>query len=1752
MSRSHSPSHKMNRSQSQSTVVTVNTTDPAVHVGEELNAMTAEEEDEYIEQLAAQIACLTVKLPEAWIMEACKKAYVALLVPPKSKYEYNNERKRDIPKVCRASIEMVAAVSTEIEKSNQSVYGQLYADPSLYIRHYKLKAFNKLIKDIDIRHTTFERIQKIDLADQQIGDQGLVALCNGLRSSPVESISLVNCDITDDGLCDSLSQVLRALFELKELYLNQNKFGDRGIESLFRDDTYSRSLRLINISRNAFTSKSALYIGSMFVVPVQAEPPPAVDAVGSPTSPTTASVQAAMAAAVSAVSAAPSSVDNGNSSEAALSPVPAPVSVASIEKSARVCNLEAVFAGGITINRTGGEGDRFVRTLCGQLMTPNARPIKELHVPDMALGDSNGLRSLAALIAVSPGLRTVNIARNAITTPTTKTFFYLALMLNKDLENLMMGQCGLEYSDLKSFELLKKKNRELRSKQQEAERAASAEATPNGGVGGGVQRDNNGSGVDRYRPNSVSESLAGSTVAGANDSVPGSAVVNFGNVLTWHEKVTGGLMIAKEASTNEQMRYKLNLELYNLWRAVKPIVTPSRISSPYQAYKDIMRAKRLSCDPLAYLIKPTQHVDTGSKPSTAASSRPLSPLMSTGIAPAGAVVVSGGTDVDGKPAMLNSVEEEDEEIPVDNSAEMKFLPQDVEVSLRCALIFSDYIGMFLEPDRQVALTFIRPLTEEEITAYREQLGADTAAAEEAVAIKKARRLERARKRASEEHVPQISSRLAAGTGGSAQNTARRGSNSSVGSVMSVHSDSVGSSSSYGGNISAKASSLQLIIPGEIGSGQFIIPYNRSAVSILGKNELVLTQHMESYLQLKEAAEKRIEKRRANSSFARLFMTVCVDKYVTTMKNRSTRNPGKVRAGANAAKVSGWASKSSRKTAAMTPGLVSMAIEDYHASLMELSTETEQSMALIHKAFITCLQSGSKAPAKTVKSKKSSIRGNSIKVRSDAGILNASNRLAINDLFNYKTLDLAGYYVACVCHAVPRERERAIEAGKKEIEDAKVNVILEARQEAKTASKATTFKIGPRFQIFTRKNPRPVETAEDLRHLAEINAHHKVPRHSVANLIAPVEKRSESTRFGLFNAVMSTKTAAFFRRFNEGSEKVSNLNDDDRNEEEEQKRGTAVGDDGDGDDKGSGVDKDNIGTEKDDDGGDGAVLDGMFYEAMLLQSEAGLGLAVGPSGPIHGRQQEQQQQQHCVVKKIVTTGTTGGGSTTAAGNGSTGLQIQQIDAEAGGEINVGDVLVGIVGEDCRDWSTERVAARLTRNSVPVGTTVVLKFCRPATTGAVTGVEPDIKIDAAANGTAALTLNYVMLGAPDPVPMGSFSPKGSDLASSHVLDDDVVGIESGAGEIEGTNSHHHKHHRKHKHKHKHGNKHQNDANASDDPVSALVPLSVSGSSGASSSSTTRPPSAVAVAVTGDGVRHIRSAVEILFQIAHYKSKYFKIPTIYKRPHNNAGYENASTDELHFLCSESLDGLAVAQSRSNRRFLISIHPNTIWSRHSKAVAAMMVHEMADAMESKDKENDGISRVASSSSESGVGSAAISRLDSAAVMVVDSVEGTIGKRQGGQSHGRTRTSSAAAGSAGSMMLPSPIPMMGVAGSATTPDPSVYNRVKARTNSSFWHVEPQPQSEQQAGSQTGVAGGQQPNRLSLTTPSSSNTTTTVAVAVAAAPASSCVYAEVECIRSEPIGSIEHMNIWRLKVQNDQRKRLQQEKRMKFHEEMLK
>jgi hypothetical protein len=135
--------------------------------------------------------------------------------------------------------------------------------PSPFIRNYKAEVFTDLKRFVQPGLASFQTIRIIDLAGQRIGDDGLCDLCFGLKDCPVETLSLSRNLITDIGLA-YLAGVLRSLKQLDTLHINENNFGDDGVEALFHYDNYSRSLRHINLSTSKLGKGSAWAIGTMF------------------------------------------------------------------------------------------------------------------------------------------------------------------------------------------------------------------------------------------------------------------------------------------------------------------------------------------------------------------------------------------------------------------------------------------------------------------------------------------------------------------------------------------------------------------------------------------------------------------------------------------------------------------------------------------------------------------------------------------------------------------------------------------------------------------------------------------------------------------------------------------------------------------------------------------------------------------------------------------------------------------------------------------------------------------------------------------------------------------------------------------------------------------------------------------------------------------------------------------------------------------------------------------------------------------------------------------------------------------------------------------------------------------------------------------------------------------------------------------------------------------------------------------------
>ena len=169
--------------------------------------------------------------------------------------------------------------------------------------------------------------------------------------------------------------------------------------------------------------------------------------------------------------------------------------------------------------------------------------------------------------------------------------------------------------------------------------------------------------------------------------------------------------------------------------------------------------------------------------------------------------------------------------------------------------------------------------------------------------------------------------------------------------------------------------------------------NLTAVCIHGKNEGILTELVDRYLEICEDWENRIAKRRNYCSTNKLFMGLCTDKYIQSMKQRATKKRV----------TAGWTSKSN-KSSIITPATLGMAIEEYHSSLLELSTCIEEGMACIHQALLQCIknvptnQTSTNTDSKhKSKSSKLSLKNSNKSLKSMASNVNLSVHYALSNL-----------------------------------------------------------------------------------------------------------------------------------------------------------------------------------------------------------------------------------------------------------------------------------------------------------------------------------------------------------------------------------------------------------------------------------------------------------------------------------------------------------------------------------------------------------------------------------------------------------------------------------------------------------------------------------------------------------------------------------------------------------------------------------
>lgn len=139
----------------------------------------------------------------------------------------------------------------------------LETDPSPFVRNFEQNVFKESLRQVNFKFDNFNKIKKIDLSGQVIGDEGCDKLCAAIMGSRILQINLSGNKITDKGML-RLSYVLRSLGFLKSLNLSWNDFTDEGISYISHEDHYAPALQEIDLTYNAITVDSAYHIGFLF------------------------------------------------------------------------------------------------------------------------------------------------------------------------------------------------------------------------------------------------------------------------------------------------------------------------------------------------------------------------------------------------------------------------------------------------------------------------------------------------------------------------------------------------------------------------------------------------------------------------------------------------------------------------------------------------------------------------------------------------------------------------------------------------------------------------------------------------------------------------------------------------------------------------------------------------------------------------------------------------------------------------------------------------------------------------------------------------------------------------------------------------------------------------------------------------------------------------------------------------------------------------------------------------------------------------------------------------------------------------------------------------------------------------------------------------------------------------------------------------------------------------------------------------
>ena len=225
------------------------------------------------EQLSAQIAVLAVEIPHKSIKEGIKSTIMYRRAHRKTKAEWNAERVRDF-RVCKDEVDIKAKKEAEAEESelqeevnavtheDTAAKFSVNADPNPYLRFYDYSSFTHGMRQINAKNASVGAIRVVDLAGQLIGDERLADVCYGLRRNPLRVLNLTDNALTDRGM-QYLSDVLRSLSGLSDLFLSHNDITDAGVEKIFGAKVFPPQLHKIDLSFNGLGPKAAFTLGRM-------------------------------------------------------------------------------------------------------------------------------------------------------------------------------------------------------------------------------------------------------------------------------------------------------------------------------------------------------------------------------------------------------------------------------------------------------------------------------------------------------------------------------------------------------------------------------------------------------------------------------------------------------------------------------------------------------------------------------------------------------------------------------------------------------------------------------------------------------------------------------------------------------------------------------------------------------------------------------------------------------------------------------------------------------------------------------------------------------------------------------------------------------------------------------------------------------------------------------------------------------------------------------------------------------------------------------------------------------------------------------------------------------------------------------------------------------------------------------------------------------------------------------------------------